>query len=95
MAIALAFSLIAAESAPAKSTGPISAWLARFSYEIYPAVAVVFLIVLLAEVLYRPRTEDLELRGIGATHPEGTDHLAASAPVVAPMSDGPGEGPTW
>lgn len=95
MAIALAFSLIAAESVTAKSTGPISTWLARFSYDIYPALAFIFLIVLLAEVLRRPRTEEPEIRGIIATQPEGADHLAASAPVVAPMRDGLGEGSTW
>ncbi len=55
-AIAIAFALIAAETALAKSKGPILPWFARFSYDVYPVVAFIFLVVLLAEVVRRPST---------------------------------------
>ncbi len=57
LAIALAMSLIAAETATAKSVGPLLTWLARFSYDIYPVLALAFIALLLAEVVRRPRTE--------------------------------------
>jgi alpha-1,6-mannosyltransferase len=55
IAIALALTLIAAETATAKSAGVISTWLGRFSYDVYPALALVFIVLLLAEVV-RPLT---------------------------------------
>ena len=92
LAIAIAISLFAAESATAKSTGPISTWLARFSYDVYPVLAFILLVVLLAEVIRRPPTEAPEIpMGIAAPQPEEEVRVAARAPMVAPMRDGRGE----
>ena len=57
LGIVLAMSLIAAETAPAKSEGQLLTWLARFSYDIYPALALVFIAILVVEVVRRPGVE--------------------------------------
>lgn len=52
--IALVFTLIAAENVTAKSTRTISTWLTRFSYDVYPLVAIIFIVALFAEAVRRP-----------------------------------------
>ncbi len=88
-AIALAFCLIAAETVTAKSAGSILPWLARFSYDLYPALAFIFLVLLLAEVVRRPSTKAQEtpIDPSGGKHDQAGD-LPTAAPVVAPISDG-------
>jgi hypothetical protein len=89
--IALAFCLIAAEAATAKSAGPILPWVARFSYDVYPVLALIFLVVLLAEVLRGPNAKAPASPGdASAGQPYETGDVTTAAPVVAPISDGSG-----
>jgi Glycosyltransferase family 87 len=63
LGIVLAVSLIAAETAPAKSEGQLLTWLARFTYDVYPLLALVFIAILILEVVRRPRTDGQPLEG--------------------------------
>ena len=83
IAIALALTLIAAESATAKSTGPILPWLARFSYDVYPALAFIFLVLLLVEVVRRPSTaaQETQVETFGGQRGEAVDLATAVAPI--------------
>ncbi len=72
-----------------KSTGTISTWLARFSYDVYPAVALIFLVVLLTEVVRPPSTKTQEAQVATDAGQSGkTADVATAAPVVLPLRDG-------
>ena len=72
VAIAVALSLLASESLVTQDTsGLVLHSLARLSYDLYPILALAFLVVLLIEVV-RPNRVRGALQGDGPTSPNGT-----------------------